>query len=75
MTELERAKKHLDAWLKADLAVSTGQSYSMGSRSLTRANVSEIQKQIKFWEGRVALLASTGGKPQRRSKRFIPRDL
>lgn len=53
---LERAKIHLDAWYNAELAVSTGQSYSIGSRSLTRANLSEIREQIKYWEDRVAQL-------------------
>lgn len=68
---LERATVHLQAWLDAELAVSTGQSYSMGSRSLTRANLSEIRKQITYWENRLATLNGRG----RRAKRFVPRDL
>ena len=47
---LEIAKKHLDAWLTAELEVTTHQSYTIGSRSLTKANLSEIRKQIQFWE-------------------------
>lgn len=69
---IERAKTHLDAWYKAELAVSTGQSYSIGSRSLTRANLSEIRKQIEYWEKRVATFSE---KKRRRAKRFVPRDL
>lgn len=76
MVTLERAKLHLGAWLDAELACSTGQSYTIGSRSLTRANLPEIHKQIEYWEKRVKVLEieEKGGRI-RRSKRFIPRDL
>lgn len=73
--DLERAKKHLEAWLNAELAVTTGQSYSIGSRSLTRANLSEIMQQIKYWKNQVAILEHGSNYKMRRSKRFIPRDL
>lgn len=69
---LQRAKVHLEAWYQADLAVSTGKSYTIGSRSLTRADMDDIRQQIKYWEARVAALTS---KPRRRAKRIIPRDL
>lgn len=76
MITLERAKTHYDAWLDAELAVSTGQSYSIGSRSLTRANLAEIRKQIDYWENKVAALTITAnGGRIRRAKRYIPRDL
>jgi len=71
LIDLERAKRHLEAWLNAELAVSTGQSYSLGSRSLTRANLSEINKQIIFWRNEISRLEGKG----RRAKRFMPRDL
>jgi hypothetical protein len=71
MIDLERAKKHLNAWLDAELAVTTGQSYSIGSRSLTRANLSEISKQINYWRREVSRLEGKG----RRARRFVPRDL
>ena len=32
---LEIARKHLSAWLEAELEVTTHQSYTIGSRSLT----------------------------------------
>lgn len=68
---LDRAKLHLQAWLDAELAVSTAQSYSMGSRSLTRANIPEIRKQISYWKGEVNRLSGRG----RRARRYVPRDL
>lgn len=46
---LEIAQKHLDAWLEAELTVTTGQSYTIGSRVLTRANLTEIRNAIDYW--------------------------
>lgn len=76
MITVERAKKHLEAWLDAELAVTTGQSYSIGSRSLTRANVAEIRKQIEYWQNQLeaAKIRESGGRIIR-ARRFIPRDL
>ena len=51
---LKTAQDALNAWVKADLAVARGQSYSMNGRSLTLANVREIREQILYWERRVA---------------------
>ena len=53
---LEIAKKHLNAWLTAELEVTTHQSYTIGSRSLTKANLSEIRQQIEYWRNQVARL-------------------
>lgn len=69
---LEKAKKHLEAWLKAEIAVSTGQSYRIGSRQLERANLNEIRQQIRFWQSEIALLQGRG---RRKVQRVIPRDL
>lgn len=68
---LERARLHLEAWLDAELAVSTGQSYSVGTRQLTRANLAEIRKQITYWRNEITLLSGT----RRRARRYVPRDL
>lgn len=61
---LQQAQKQLDNWLTASEAVAKGQSYTIstasGSRSLTRANASEILKQIQFWDTQVKRLARGG---------------
>ena len=76
MITLERAKLHLEAWLDAELAISTGQSYTVGSRSLTRANLSEVRKQIEYWKNKVSELELKAvGRKTSRSRRFMPRDL
>ena len=64
-TRLEIARKHLDAWLNAELEVTTHQSYTIGSRSLTKANLSEIRKEIEFWTNGVARLAGEHRKARR----------
>ncbi len=75
-TPLARAQEHLAAWLEAELEVTTHQSYAIGSRSLTRANLGEIRRQIQFWQNEVARLenvARQGGR--NRVLRAVPRDL
>jgi hypothetical protein len=58
---LAQAEAQLAAWLAANTAVSQGQAYTIGSRSLSRANSSEILKQIQFWDSQVKRLADGSG--------------
>lgn len=75
-TRLEIARRHLDAWLNAELEVTTHQSYSIGSRSLTKANLSEIRKQIEYWTNEVEKLENIEKRGGRnRVFRAVPRDL
>lgn len=74
--DITTAKAHLTAWLEAELAVTTNQSYTIGSRSLTRANLAEIREQIKFWENKVSGLENLAKRKGRnRIMRAVPRDL
>ena len=73
---LEIAQKHLNAWLEAELACTTNQSYTIGSRTLTRADLAEIRNTIKYWAGIVTKLEAArkyGGR--NRTMRIMPRDL
>lgn len=73
---LEIAKKHLSAWLEAELEVTTHQSYTIGSRSLTKADLADIRQQIEFWKNEVERLENIGKKGGRnRVLRVVPRDL
>ena len=75
-TALATARKHLDAWLEAELEVTTHQSYTIGTRSLTKANLAEIRKQIEFWQNEVARLENLEKRRGRhRVFRAVPRDL
>ncbi len=58
---LAQAQAKLDAWMVADDAVAGGQSYSIGGRSLTRANAAEIRNNIDYWERRVMRLSQGSG--------------
>ena len=71
---LEVAKEHLQAFLDAEIAVATGQSYKIGSRSLTRANLSEIKERINFWRNEVERLENGRAKGIRQM-RVVIRDL
>lgn len=57
---LVHAEAHLASWLAADTAVSTGQSYTIGARSLTRANAREIRENIDYWQDKVTRLTPGG---------------
>ena len=50
----ETAQRHLDMWLEAEAAVSTGQSYQIEQMVLTRASLKQIRESIAFWEKKVA---------------------
>lgn len=73
---LEEAQRHLEAWLKAELSVVNGQSISLGTRSLTRANLTEIRNQIEYWRGMIAKLNNISKRNgKNRVIRAVPRDL
>lgn len=57
---LAQAEQHLTDWLSADSAVATGQSYTIGGRTLTRANAREIRDNITYWN-QMVLKLSRGG--------------
>lgn len=58
---LTQAQAQLTAWLAADTAVAQGQSYAIGTRTLTRAQAGEIRKNIEFWDRQVKRLTRGGG--------------
>ncbi|MCL6456502.1 MAG: DUF6148 family protein [Gorillibacterium sp.] len=71
---LQEARQHLQAWMNAELAVSTGQRYRIGTRELTRADLGEITKRIQFWSNEVTRLEK-GRESGARVLRVVPRDL
>ena len=52
------AQTRLQLWLDAEEAVSKGQAHSIGDRSLTRANLSEITERIAYWQRQVLAFQS-----------------
>lgn len=66
----------LQTWLDAEEAVATGQSYQIGTRMLTRADLKQIREQMEYWAGKLAEAEAEekcGGR--NRTYRFVPRDL
>jgi len=64
---LDAAKAMLKTWMDTEVAVAVaGQSYMLNlngnKREMTRANIAEIQAQVKFWQRKVRDL---GGKERR----------
>lgn len=57
---LAQAEAKLAEWLAADTAVASGQSYSIGGRSLSRANAAEIAANIDRWDARCRKLSRGG---------------
>jgi hypothetical protein len=67
---LLQAQTALAAWLTADAAVATGQSYQIGDRQLTRAHAAEITAKIEYWSAKVEdLSAASAGRSRARSMR------
>jgi len=69
---LQEAEKHLKTWLAAELELSSHQSYKIGTRMLTKADLSEVRKTIKYWEDKINQLSRRG---RNRIYRCVPRDL
>ncbi len=57
-----QAETNLTAWLAASEAVALNQSYTIGDRTLTRANAQHIKSMIEFWDGQVQRLSRTRGR-------------
>ena len=73
---LETAKKHLEMWLEAESEVAINQSYTIGGKSFTRANLGELRKQIEYWSNKVQALENIAKRKGRnRVYRVVPRDL
>ncbi|MDR7318905.1 DUF6148 family protein [Brevibacillus nitrificans] len=73
---LEVAKKHLDAWIACNLALSTSQSYSINGKTITRANLKDVMDQINYWQKQVDTIqrAQSGLGPRSKVRRYIPID-
>lgn len=71
---LDEAKQLRAAYFAAQLAVASGKSYEIGSRTLTRADESYVARKFAEYDQLVdALTKGTGAGV--RMFRFMPRDL
>jgi len=67
------AQDMLNQYIAAEKAVLQGQAYTIGNRSLTRANLNAIREGRKEWEAIVEQLSTVGGGSMR-VRRIVPRD-
>jgi len=72
-TVLEIKKNRLKLYYEAEEKVLNSQSYTLGSKTLTRADLTSIQNMIKKLEGEIASLERYGTM-KRRSVRIVPVD-
>lgn len=68
---IEELKTMLDDVNTAIRKVLTGQSYSLGSRTVTRADLADLRDFRKELEAEIALLEENGT-TRRRFKRIVP---
>lgn len=74
MTTIERKKARLELYYTAEEAILSGaQSYQIGSRTLTRANLGTIETMIKKLEAEVGVLED--GRKPRKAFGVTPRDI
>lgn len=57
---LADAEAKLTEYLSAETKVLSGQSYTINGRSMTRADLAEIQSGIDAWDSRVKRLSRGG---------------
>lgn len=50
----EICQKKLNTWLAAEEAIATGQSYQIGTRMLTRADLKQVREQMEYWAGKLS---------------------
>lgn len=73
MFTLEQAREMHGLWFEAYKAASTGKSYSIEGRTLTRQNLSEINRELQRWSDMINDL--TGQRGAGRLKRVVLVDL
>lgn len=45
----DAAREQRDLWLGASTALAAGQSYAIGSRTVTRADAEEVRRMLSYW--------------------------
>lgn len=75
---LAQAEAKLSAWLDAEAALATSQSYSIStadgaSRQLTRADLADVREAIIYWDGKVKELTASARGRSRTRYTVLPR--
>lgn len=73
-------QQKLETWLTAEEMIATGQSYQIGTRTLTRANLKEVREEMEYWGARLAEAEIEEQRAEERQKgrnrlyQFVPRN-
>ena len=70
----QKLQNRLELYYECEEQILAGQSFTIGSRSLTRANLSEVTSMIKKLEDEIAAI-DANGTTKRKVARIIPRDI
>lgn len=73
--KLERIKERLQSYYDAELAILQGQEYRIGTRTLRRADLVQVQKAINELEQQKSMLEARLSGASRVSKRVVLRDI
>lgn len=73
MKKIDFFKERLELYYAAERRILEGQSYKLGSRELTMANLKEVQDKIKELENDIEKLESFGT-TKRKVYKVVPRD-
>ncbi len=73
MKKIDFLKERLEMYYAAEQRILEGQSYKLGSRELTRANLKQVQDKIKELEIDIEKLESAGT-TKRKVYKVVPRD-
>lgn len=72
----ELCQRKLNTWLAAEEAIATGQSYQIGTRVLTRADLKQVREQMEYWAAKLtAAEAEEKYKGRNRAYRAVMRDV
>lgn len=66
---IQFCQTQLDKYVAAEEKVLSGQSYSIGGRSLTRANLADIRNGIEYWNDKLTTAKSVGTSGRRMKMR------
>ncbi len=72
----EFCRQRLKLWTDAEAVIATGQRYQIEGRSLTRADLYDVKKEMEYWAGKLAEAEAeekSGGRNQ--MFHFVARDL
>lgn len=69
--KIEEVRKRLEQYRRAEEKILLAQSYGAGTRTVTRANLKNVQDMIRSLEAQLEALESAGT-AARKVRRFVP---